>query len=288
MENDVYITVDSSGSCARNRHRYRHKRPFQLFHTSGPLDFVARAILGLLPKTTSGDQYVVVVTDRYSNITRAIFSSETTSVHIANIILDHWIIPSGISSFLLTDNGSQFASKLFATLCGIPGVRCLTTTAYHPLTNSQAKQISKTRVAELEKMSLETNPIETDLHSRSPKHTKCLYIGTLAPCRTGTCYASLPQDCQHTTPLASYRPTHMAKNQPKPCGNRLMNESEPCVPERTSIYVKGNSSINRITFVAFAKHRPPAHASLSLSTDPFYQERNLASPTISQWRCIIS
>lgn len=78
-------------------------------------------ILGPLSNTANGNQYVIVVTDCYSKLTWAIPSPKTTSTHIANIILDHWIIPHGTPFVLLTDSGTQFVSKFFVTLCGLLG-----------------------------------------------------------------------------------------------------------------------------------------------------------------------
>lgn len=138
MAQDVQQIVAQNNSCVRNGSRHRNKRHLQHFPASRPLEFIAMDILEPLPETMQGNQYVVIITDRYSKLTRAIKTSKTAAAHMANIFLDHWIVSFDISSYLLTDNGTRFRSKFFASICGYLGVKHLTTTAYHPQTNGQA------------------------------------------------------------------------------------------------------------------------------------------------------
>lgn len=115
----------------------------------GLLEFIAIEVLRPLPRTTSGNQYAIVITDRYSKVTRAIPTSKTASTHAANIFFEHWVIPYGIPKYLLTDNGPQFTSKFFAMICSLLGVKHLTTTAYHPQTKGQVEHYNKTIVTRL-------------------------------------------------------------------------------------------------------------------------------------------
>ncbi len=46
--------------------------------------------------------------------------------------------------YVLTDNGTQFASKFFSEACQILGIGKLFTTSYHPLTNGQAERFNRT------------------------------------------------------------------------------------------------------------------------------------------------
>lgn len=104
MANDVYTTVAQCASCVKNGSRHRDIRRLQLFLASGPLDFVAMDILGIIPKTKQGLHYNVVLTDRCSILTRARPASKFMSTHMANIFLDQWIIPFSIPSYLRADN----------------------------------------------------------------------------------------------------------------------------------------------------------------------------------------
>lgn len=90
-----------------------------------------------------------MITDRYTELTRAIPVTNTTVPHVAAICLDHWIMPFGIPTYLLTDNGSQIVGKFFATLCAFLGTKHLSTTAYHRETNLQTERYNKTIIARL-------------------------------------------------------------------------------------------------------------------------------------------
>lgn len=65
MANDVHNVVRRCRSCASNRGTiYSHHKHMQLFPANGPIEFVSIDILGPLPKTTKGNQFVLVMKDR--------------------------------------------------------------------------------------------------------------------------------------------------------------------------------------------------------------------------------
>lgn len=105
-------------------------------------------ILGPLPKTSAGNQFVFAMNDRYSRLTRAVPVSKTTASRAALTIIDNWIMPYGIPNFLLTDSGQQFVRKFFNALCSILGIKQLTTTAVH-CKHSRTERYNKTIVARL-------------------------------------------------------------------------------------------------------------------------------------------
>lgn len=76
-------------------------------------------------------------------------TSKPHATHIAIFFLDHWMIPIGIKSYLLTENGPQFVSKFFASVCGNLRVKHLMTTAHHSQTSGQAKRFNRTIVTRI-------------------------------------------------------------------------------------------------------------------------------------------
>lgn len=101
MTNEVYRAGRQWCECARNCAYLKRNRHLKLLPANGPLEFIARHILGLLPKATTRSQFIILTTDTYTNLTWVILSSKTTALHVASIFIDPWIVSYEIPSFLL-------------------------------------------------------------------------------------------------------------------------------------------------------------------------------------------
>ena len=106
-------------------------------------------LLGPLPKTAHGNQHVLVITDRFTKMTRSIPLRTTTASVVANAFLDNWVYVHGAPRYVLTDNGPQFAAKFFDAVCALLGVQYYLTTAYHPQSNGQTERFNHTLVQRL-------------------------------------------------------------------------------------------------------------------------------------------
>ena len=150
MANDVYATVRNCQSCSATRGSIvRHQKDMKPFPAARPLAFVAMDPLGPLPKTAHGNQFVLVITDRFSKLTRSIALRTTTAAVVANAFLDNWVYVYGAPQYVLTDNGPQFAAKFFDSVCALLGILHYLTTAYHPQINGQTEWFNKTIVQRL-------------------------------------------------------------------------------------------------------------------------------------------
>lgn len=88
-------------------------------------------ILGSLLKTSTGNRFVVVITDRYSKLTRAVPTKTNTAPQIVTIFMGNWAMPYGIPEFHLTDNGAQFFGKFFNSMRLYLSTKLLTATSFH-------------------------------------------------------------------------------------------------------------------------------------------------------------
>lgn len=93
MANDVYRSVKNCLECVLRMLYQKCGRQLQLFTASSPLEFVVMDILGLLPKTSNCNKFVLVMTDRDSMLTRAEQKSKMTVAPIASMFMDHCIFP---------------------------------------------------------------------------------------------------------------------------------------------------------------------------------------------------
>jgi hypothetical protein len=86
----------------------------------------------------------MVFGDRYSKAMRVVAVPNITTETLARAFVLYWVAVYSIPLLLLTDNGTQFISKFFPTVCRILGVKQLFTIAYHPSTNGQVERFNQT------------------------------------------------------------------------------------------------------------------------------------------------
>lgn len=93
--------------------KFKHRRQLHMLPPSAPLCFFAIDILDSLPQTKSGNQFVVIIIDRYSEMPRAVPTPNISLSRVAYIFFNHSEILYGISDVILSDNDQKFVSKSF-------------------------------------------------------------------------------------------------------------------------------------------------------------------------------
>jgi Integrase zinc binding domain len=107
MVENVYEIVRQCDLCARNRiAEKRRTNPLKLFPAQGPLESVAMDILGPLPRTKYGNRFLLVIADRFSNVTKTLPLRTVTALSVARAFCDHWAYVYGPPVSLLTDSDS--------------------------------------------------------------------------------------------------------------------------------------------------------------------------------------
>lgn len=148
--NNVYTTVSSCSTCARNGTSPIIKHELQLFPTSGPFKFVAINILKPLPRILNWNHYINTLTDRYSKHTRAMPANKSSSSYLANMVFGSWVVLYDTSAYVQSKNGVQSTSELFAALCTMLGMNHLKTIAYHPQTSRHYELYNHTIMTRLQ------------------------------------------------------------------------------------------------------------------------------------------
>lgn len=149
MANEVYVTVHDCYWCASNRRTTKRQRKRLLFSASGRLQRVTTDILELFLTTKTGNQFIMVVTNGFSKLPKAIPTSNAAAKTAANIIANDWVASFGITSKCLTDNGPQFTTSFFHAIREELRVRPSTTTEYHSQANGQVGRFNATIVPRL-------------------------------------------------------------------------------------------------------------------------------------------
>ena len=150
MAVDAYATVRNCVTCASNRIKLRkHAKALKLFPALAPLEFVAIDLLGPVIRTPRGNRHLLVISDRFTKLVRTVPLSNIKAVTVAGAFVTHWVFVYGPPLDLLSDNGSQFASKLFQELCTLLGIKNVFTSTYHPQANGQVERFNRTIIASL-------------------------------------------------------------------------------------------------------------------------------------------
>ena len=116
--------------------------PLGAWHT------VAVDVLGPLPQTRSGKKYVVVITDYLTKYVLAVATKDQTAETTATVLMEKFL-EYGLPERLITDNGSNFRSKLVSELCRLLKISHIFTTPYHPQFDGLCERYNRTLAAML-------------------------------------------------------------------------------------------------------------------------------------------
>ena len=116
----------------------------QKFLTGCPLERISIDIMGPLPRSSKGNQYVLVVVDHFTKWTEAFPMPNQEASTVAKKLVSEFISKFGVPYEILTDQGSQFQSNLFTELARMLGIDKTRTTAYHPMANGLVERFNRT------------------------------------------------------------------------------------------------------------------------------------------------
>ena len=92
MSVDCYATVKKCTTCAKNRLTLRKGcSPLQLFPAEGPLESVAIDVFGSILKTARGYQYLLVISDRFTKLTKTVALKTMKASEISRAFVHEWV-----------------------------------------------------------------------------------------------------------------------------------------------------------------------------------------------------
>ena len=114
MVTDIYNTMTLCTTCAQTRLSLRrHRSPLTLFPATEPLTDLSVDIFGPLPATKAGNRFILVITDRFSKLTKCVALRRITAISVASANIDAWVTCYGPPDRILSDQGPQFMSNFF-------------------------------------------------------------------------------------------------------------------------------------------------------------------------------
>ena len=143
MENDIKGHVKSCDICQKRQKPIRT----ELLHpikVRRPFDQLGMDIVGPLPLTKMGNQYIIVATEYLTKWPEARALPNAKAASMASFFYEDIICRHGCPKELLTDQGTHFVNELLQAMCKRVGVKHRLSTAYHPQTNGLVERFNKT------------------------------------------------------------------------------------------------------------------------------------------------
>lgn len=181
-------------------------------HSGRPWQLVAIDLVGPMPKSPRGNQWILVLTDHFSRWQDALAIPDATATTVATILDERVFAYLGLPEIIHTDQGTQFESELLATLCKIWGVEKTRTTAYHPEGNGVVERQNRTLGDALRTKLLGASQSDWDAvlphimrtlrstpHTSTEETANLMMLGRESVCRTNSLTLCLqPRLAQHT------------------------------------------------------------------------------------------
>ncbi|CAB3990520.1 Retrovirus-related Pol poly from transposon [Paramuricea clavata] len=145
MTSEVHLWVAECDVCnQRKSSSASHRSPMENIRVSQPMELWAMDILGPLPITAQGHQYVLVMSDHFTKWVEAVPMADQKAETVARAFIDNVVSRHGVPVKLLTDQGRNFESELMKEVFKLLGVHKLRTSPYYPQTDGQVERFNRT------------------------------------------------------------------------------------------------------------------------------------------------
>lgn len=136
MKKDIKNYIKKCPSCQINKTNFRpSKAPMEITSTSNkPFEKLAIDIVGPLPQTLNNNRFILTMQDDLTKFSYAIPIPNHESETVARE-LSKFITLFGIPRSILTDQGTDFMSRLIKDLTKLFSTKHIVSSPYHPQTN---------------------------------------------------------------------------------------------------------------------------------------------------------
>ena len=93
---------------------------------------------------SQGNKYILLIGDQFSKWYEAIALPNQVAKTVSRAFVEYWIVRFGCPINLHSDQGSNFISKLFRSLCSKLGVQKTSETSYHTQGNAMIERTNRT------------------------------------------------------------------------------------------------------------------------------------------------
>ena len=145
MGNDVKEYVRNCLSCAMRKPYGSFKAPLKPMPPASRVwEKIAMDIVGPITETKNSNKYILVLSDYASRFVLTIPMENQKAQTIATHLVKEVITKYGAPETVLTDQGTNFLSKLIQEICNHFKIKQMRTTSYHPQTDGLVERFNRT------------------------------------------------------------------------------------------------------------------------------------------------
>ena len=133
MKEDVVRWISGCEMCSSRKNPKSIRFPIHsLPYPIAPFEMIGIDVLGPLPRTERGNEYIVVITDYLTRWVEAFSTKDQMASTIAQLIVEGIMCRYGCPKVILSDRGTNFLSSICRQVYDLMGVDKRNTSAYHP------------------------------------------------------------------------------------------------------------------------------------------------------------
>ena len=136
MRKDIFKYIAACQECQQFKYNNAPTaNPMQMHLVNEPWHTIGLDIMGPLPTTARQKRFILVVVDYFTRWIELFPLKSTTSINMANILMNEVFSRYGLPKHIVSDNGPQFVSNLFKNFCDTLRIKQNLTANYHPQGN---------------------------------------------------------------------------------------------------------------------------------------------------------
>ncbi|RXN37833.1 Transposon Ty3-G Gag-Pol poly [Labeo rohita] len=145
MREDVSLWCRTCTSCAaKARPLKRPQAPMGTVRVGAPMERIAVDLMGPMNETERFNRYILVVQDYFTKWVEAYPLPNDQAVTVAEIIVSEWVCRYGAPLTLHSDQGTNFESEVFQTMCELLDIDKTRTTPFRPQSDGQVERFNAT------------------------------------------------------------------------------------------------------------------------------------------------
>jgi len=146
LKEDVIEYIKNCESCQKGKVTNKKvKQPMLITSTSSePFEKIFLDIVGPLITTLTGNTYILTIQDDLTKYSMGIPIPNHQANTIAEAFVVNFVCAHGIPQTILTDQGTDFLSKIFTEVCKLLQINKINTSPFHPQTNGSLERSHRT------------------------------------------------------------------------------------------------------------------------------------------------